>query len=97
MLNIHKARFFEILSAKHGRVRIRAKLRKCLNQSVGKLLNWPVFRNRIIIRRHISVHILELYPSAGFDVRVCLLEECDWRFEDRNHVAEVDKVKVFAI
>lgn len=60
----------------------------------------------------LAVYILEFYPGTGFhvpgivrgilgvegvDLRVYLLEEGYRRFEDRDHVAEMNKVKVIAV
>lgn len=60
----------------------------------------------------LTIYVLELYPGTGFhvsgiireiwgvewvDLRVYLLEEGYRRFEDWDHVAEMNKVKVIAV
>lgn len=112
MFNVYKSCFSEILSSEYSGVCVRFVEGECLEDDLCEAFKGPIVGNAIVVCVDLAVYVLEFYPGTGFhvpgiisemlgvewvDLRINLLEEDYGRFEDWDHVTEMNKVKVIAV
>lgn len=112
VFNINKPCFSKILASEYSGVCVCFVESECLEDDFCEAFQGPIVRDAVVVCVDLAIYVLEFYPSTGLHVsgiirgvlgvegaglRIYLLEEGYRRFEDWDHVAKMNEVKVIAV